>query len=514
MRICFYWFNLAAPPGMSIGVSILARKLADAGHEVHVLHLNERVGLPLDIEQILAHPEVVGAGLHALSFGLNHAQPALALAALLKDRFGDSQVLCGGVHTTLNAEAVLCSPGVDFVGLGEVDDMMVPFVEALEGAADPAGILGFWTQHGGKIRRNFVPPLPTLDTPSPPFFDGIDYRRIIAANRGFAETIVGRGCAMSCNYCHNAAIVETLSRHSVQPVSRGAFLRKRRVEHAIEELAEFEQRYGAVIQAYVFGDDTFAGSRDWLREFGRRYAAEIGKPFICNAIAEQIDAEVATILADAGCNMVKFGVESGSDRVRREVLNRRLSEERLARAVDLLHERGINSRAYVMIGAPGETPAELASTYQLCARLRFDSVRPSILYPFPGTELHRCCKELGLLAAERATTDYSSTTVLALPEPLRRAIEQTAVAYAWLLNLELGGAAAEAARPLIDDLHSLDASAWTVAEGRRRITQSGKRVHERLLTNGVDHYYAPFSDRPDVIFLYRDRVRPLINVES
>ena len=505
MKACFYWLNLATPPGMSIGVSILAHELADAGHDVSVVLLNERAGMPFEPGRLAEHARRGGFDLHALSFGQNHYAPAMRLASVLKEAAPDSRVLCGGVHTTLNAEEVLGHPDVDYVGIGEADGLMAPFVDRLESGGDMSGLPGFWS----KTVRNPMAPLPDITDQTSLFLDGIDYAPIIAAARGFAETVVGRGCPMKCNYCHNAAIQDTYRRLVKDPASKLRFCRLRSVDNVIAELSAFKSKYPDAIRAFNFGDDVFASDRDWLRDFSARYAAGIGLPFISNAIAGQIDEEIAGMLADAGCNMVKFGVESGSERVRREVLNRRLSEPRLAESVGMLHRQGINTRAYVMLGMPTETPDEMQATLKLCAGLRFDSVRPAIMYPFPGTQIHQLCVEQNLIDDSSAPTDYSTTTILRLPEPERVRIEKTAALYPWLLNACLGGEAAAASQPLIDRVRAESGPDW-----RRLLDEEREAVHRSLIGSGVEHYHAPFSDRQDVIFLYRRRIRPLINVEG
>lgn len=514
MNVCFYWFNLATPPGMSIGVSVLAHELAEAGHEVTVVLLNERVGMPFDPDRLARHARENGFDLHALSFGQNHYPLAMQLASLLKEVDPSSRILCGGVHTTLNAEEVIGHKDVDFVGLGEADGILPRFVSALESGIGYDAVPGFWVKEGASIIQNPMAPLPDITNQTSLFLHGFDYAPIIAASRGFAETVVGRGCPMQCNYCHNAAIQETYRRRSPEKAPALRFCRLRSVKSVIAELKAFVHCYGDVIRAFNFADDVFVSDRQWLREFADRYSAEIGLPFIANVIAGQIDEEAAELLSKAGCNMMKFGVESGSRRVRREVLNRALSEDRLAESVGLLGAQGINTRAYVMLGMPSETREEMQTTIALCARLRFDSVRPAIMYPFPGTKIHGFCAKSGLLDPNRVPTDYSTTTVLRVPLEERLHIEKTAVLYPWLLNLELGEEAARASRALVEEVVSFSQDAWSGGQGRDIISRRAPEIHEKLRRGGVPHYHAPFADRPDVIFLYRRRPRPLINVEA
>ncbi|HUU00759.1 MAG TPA: radical SAM protein [Myxococcota bacterium] len=514
MKICFHWFNLSTPPGMSVGASLLARELAEAGHEVRLLHLNESIGMPFDRDRLAAFFDEHSFDLHALSFGQNHFPVAMDMASLVKRLDPSCKVLCGGVHTTLNAETVLSHPSVDFVGLGEVDGLISRFVSALQGRGDHRSVPNFWVKENDGIHRNQMAPLPDITRQSWPFFDGIDYAAIIRANRGFAETIVGRGCPMKCNYCHNAAILDTLRKLTPGKITGATYCRQRSVEDVIGELKAFKERYPGILKAFNFGDDRFASSHEWLREFSAAYAAEIGLPFICNAIAGHLDEKMAHLLADAGCYMVKFGVESGSERVRKQILARELSESRLRKVVALLQRLGVNTRAYVMLGMPTESHEEMLATIRLCADLGFDSVRPSIMYPFPGTELYRTCLAQGLVDESRVPPDYSTTTVLKLPEQEKLFIEKTEALYAWLLNLYFNDRAAEASGKLVDLVRGMPGDRWRAGEGRRRIAEEGVKIHADLRRKGIEHYFAPFTDRPDVIFLFRDRIQPLINVEE
>lgn len=514
MKVCFHWFNLSAPPGMSIGASLLARELSDAGHQVVLLHLNEALGMPFDEDRLRAFFAEHSFDLHAMSFGQNHFPLAMRMATLVKRLDPGCKVLCGGVHTTLNAETVLAHPAVDFVGLGEVDGLIARFVTSLESGRDYRTLPNFWVKEEGKIYRNDLNPLPDITRQTWPFFDGIDYPAIIRANRGFAETIVGRGCPMKCNYCHNAAILDTIRELTPGRVRNRAYCRQRSVDDVIGELEQFKRRYPDDLKAFNFGDDRFASSREWLEEFSAAYTAAIGLPFICNAIAGHLDDRMARLLAEAGCYMVKFGVESGSQRVRKEILARQLSEARLRESVTLLRNLGVNTRAYVMLGMPTETHQEMLDTVKLCAALGFDSVRPSIVYPFPGTELHRSCVERGLIDDATVPPDYSTTTVLKLPENEKVLIEKTAASYAWLLNSYLNDRATRASAPLLDLVRDMTDERWRAGEGRRQIAEQGARIHAELSEMGIDHYFAPFDDRPDVIFLYRRRSRPLLNVEQ
>ncbi len=499
-----------------MGVSLLARELADAGHRVTVVHLNEEVGDPFDLDLIFAREAVVEAQVHALSFGSNHADLALELAAALGHRFPHAHTVCGGVHTTLNPEQVLASDGVDAVCIAEADGLLLQYVDALSQGHEQPAVESFWTKGPAGIQRNRVALPPALDNHPLPFFEGIDFGRLIRANRGLASVLVNRGCPKRCSYCHNAAVLDRIRRHSGQRLDMARICRQRPVGSVLEELSQLLSRFPQEVKAFSIADDTLVRDLGWLREFSTGYARLIRKPVVCNAHLSEISPEAADLLAGAGCVLVKLGVESGSSRVRDQVLRRPMDEEQLAQVVELLHGREISVRAYVMLGLPTETAAERLASLRLCARLRFDAVRPSIFHPYPGTRIYHQCMELGLADPQMRTRSYNTNAVLKLPLEQRVEIERTLLLAAWLMNLELGGEAAEASRPLLDRALAIGCEEWTVATGRERIGAWAEPVHQELQRQGVEHYWAPFADRPDAVFLYRrkGRRRPLPNIDD
>ena len=90
--------------------------------------------------------------------------------------------------------------------------------------------------------------------------------------------------------------------------------------------------------------------------------------FVCNAHARIFDEETASYLKNAGCRIVKFGLESGSDRIRRAVLHRYMSNKHIEEAFDIAHRFGFHTSAFVMMGLPHETIADIQDTVRLLAR--------------------------------------------------------------------------------------------------------------------------------------------------
>jgi radical SAM superfamily enzyme YgiQ (UPF0313 family) len=90
-------------------------------------------------------------------------------------------------------------------------------------------------------------------------------------------------------------------------------------------------------------------------------------------------------------------VESGSERVREEVLNRHYTNDHLQEIARKLHDKGLKFRTYNMIGLPTETEQELWETIDINVRMKADFPRCAIYTSMPHTRLTQFARAKGLL---------------------------------------------------------------------------------------------------------------------
>lgn len=131
---------------------------------------------------------------------------------------------------------------------------------------------------------------------------------------------------------------------------------------------------GGAKELYV-DDDTFLKNPRWVTDFCERYSSEVGVPFYCNARPETVRLDLCRRLKAAGCMAIGIGIESGNERIRREVLSRGMSNDRIVRAFQLAHEAGLKTWSFNMVGIPGETLSDFMDTVTLNDRVRTDYVR-------------------------------------------------------------------------------------------------------------------------------------------
>lgn len=120
-------------------------------------------------------------------------------------------------------------------------------------------------------------------------------------------------------------------------------------------------------------------------------------PFICNARVETVNKDILQCLKEAGCVSLDYGVETGSEWLRKNILQRKQSNEQIIEAFRLTRKIGIPSGSYNMIGLPFETAAMARETFLFNKRLRPSFGKVFYFHPYPGTRLFNLCQNYGLL---------------------------------------------------------------------------------------------------------------------
>jgi radical SAM superfamily enzyme YgiQ (UPF0313 family) len=294
----------------------------------------------------------------------------------------------GGPHPTFFPEMV-SEEGVDGICRGEGEGALVELVDTLAGGGPDAvsGVDNWSFRRNGDVISNPVRPY-TADLDSLPFPDrALVYERDpITARSKIKHFLTGRGCPYNCTYCFNHALSEIYG-------GKGKRFRQRSVDHVIEEVQWVRDHYP--LEFVVFVDDTFVLSKEWLAEFAEKYARRIGLPFFCNTRANLVTAEQVNLLKEAGCHCASMGIETGDDRIRNELLKRRMSTEQILEAARLFHEGGLLFTTTNMIGLPTSTLDNDFETLALNTQVKPSYAHVFIFQPYPRTELGEYTREHG-----------------------------------------------------------------------------------------------------------------------
>jgi anaerobic magnesium-protoporphyrin IX monomethyl ester cyclase len=383
------------------GIGYLSAMLKSGGHSTFLLHLKNDISERRLVQKIGAlKPDLIAISTTAQQFPY-----ARKYARSIKQHF-PTPIICGGIHPTLSPDEVISSECIDIVCVGEGEYTLLELAEALERRKDICKIADLWVKREGLIYQNPRRPL-LQDLDKLPFPDReIFGPPTILRGKRIADVIAGRGCPYDCTYCCNHGLRKVYS-------GLGKFLRYRSVANVLLEIQKLRTEYG--VQKINFDDETFTLNHSWLRQFCGRYASEIGLPFGCNARVETLNREILGLLKESGCEVLRIGIESGNEWLRREVLHRNMTNEQIKAAFDMAHEVGLNTLAFNMIGIPFETPEMAEETIALNRQIDPNQIQCSVFFPYPGTHLYQVCKAHDFLTLARKSSYFQEGSVLNLP---------------------------------------------------------------------------------------------------
>jgi len=346
-----------------------------------------------EVEQVLKdyNPSIVGISSATVTY-----RSALKIASIAKNLNPMLPVVMGGPHPTVVPEDVLREPNIDFVVIGEGEETLVELVNMLaQGEREFQHIDGLAFKRGGRVfinqPRAFIQNLDNLGFPARDLdlFESSYQPNVIGGH-----LIASRGCAYNCSFCSSKAIW-------------GRKVRRNSPGHVVKEMWEMVNRYGTY--HFNFNDDEFMANRKWLIELCENII-ETGLSSLvtwrANARVNHVDSEILKIMKKAGCIMLEFGIESGSDRILKE-MNKGITVEQAQSACRLVREAGIHVHAYFMAGIPQETLEDLQLTMRLMQKIGADTIMFTIFSPFPGTQLYDYAIAKGLLTPDTDMSLYS-----------------------------------------------------------------------------------------------------------
>lgn len=327
---------------------------------------------------------------------------ALNVAQAIK-RKRKIKTVFGGPHATYFPELIR-EEGCDVLCRGEGEYAMLEFVRSVNEGRDDTSIKNLCFKNKDAIISN---PLRELvsNLDEIPFPDRELYYKQYRyfRNNRTKYVIAGRGCPFSCTFCFNEQMKNMYQ-------GLGSYMRWRSPQNVIDEIRNI-QRYSKT-DSIFFMDDTFSLNKKWLRQFLPLYRRELGTPFVCLIRADTIDEEICKLLAHANCKVVGFGIESGDEGLRNELLKKRVTDEQIYRTASLLKECCIKFMTFNMVGLPGETTEQAFKTIELNIQIGAHYPRCGIFTPYPGTVLGNMVKREDLLEGKiNANTKHTGSII-------------------------------------------------------------------------------------------------------
>ena len=165
----------------------------------------------------------------------------------------------------------------------------------------------------------------------------------------------------------------------------GKTVRNRDISDVVAEIEHVHDRYK--VNDFYIVDDTFSIKKSRVLEFCERMKGK-DLTWSCLTRVNTVDEELVHSMKEAGCRMVKVGLESGSERVL-GLMNKKIKKEDTRKAARLFRENGLSWMAYFIVGTPGETIEEVNETLSFIEEIEPTFISFSNFTPYPGTEFYR-----------------------------------------------------------------------------------------------------------------------------
>ncbi len=335
-------------------------------------------------------PDIVGVSC-MFSSSYERAQHHCQLVKEVKD----VPVVLGGIHPSLFPEESILHDAVDFVIAGEGEIRFRKLLDMLNEGKEDFHFDGIAYKKKGKVIHNVrTTAIEDLDALPFPARNLIDYERYMKIGVPYApfsrgkrvcQILTSRGCPFNCFFCSTVKFW-------------GRQFRMRSVDNIIAEIKYMIDEYN--VDEVQFPDDNLTLHRNRTKELFTRYKDEIGLPWCTptGLMVKTLDKPLAKLMAESGAYQVTFAIESGSERVLKEVIHKPVPpKKKIKELVDEFHQNDVQVHGLFIVGFPGETKEEMMQTLTYPFDIGFESVTFFIANPMPGSALHRFCSERGYL---------------------------------------------------------------------------------------------------------------------
>lgn len=283
----------------------------------------------------------------------------------------------GGPHATSAGPAILFyHPEIDLVFHGEAEDTILEVLERKEKGLSLEGIAGtYWRVDNdtvGLIKRPLIRDLDKIPFPARDLLNMGNYSMPQFPGKKAGTLITSRGCHEQCVYCSSS---ETWGRQ----------FRFRGVGNVLQELDILkEEGY----EALHFEDDIFTANMKRAKSLCDEMSVrDYDFDWSCETRADYLDEELIKAMAQSGCKIIYFGVESGSQRIL-DAARKRLTKEQLVGIFRLVEKYDIKPHASVQFGLPGEDKKTIDETIQwLNEELKPASLELHLATLYPSTPL-------------------------------------------------------------------------------------------------------------------------------
>ena len=274
---------------------------------------------------------------------------AIPLSKKVKEEFPDITIIWGGYFATNQHPVVLNSGYVDYVISGPGDRAFPLLLDALENGDDPSKIKNLIYLKEGKIFKTHKEELLNQDElPQLPYEY---FNEFYPIKNYLQKTFMGNktmayhsslGCPFTCSFC------------AVVPIYNARWKGKS-AENFYKDIKWLKDNYG--LDSVEFHDNNFFTSRKRVVEFSKLVLNDNIKWWGEGRIdtIDKYSDEDLQLMKEAGCEMIFFGAETGSDEVLKQMdKGGTQSAQQIKDFAVRMKKFGIVPEYSFVLGMPGE----------------------------------------------------------------------------------------------------------------------------------------------------------------
>ena len=369
-------FQIITPP---LGLAYLAGMLEHHEYPVKIL---DGIALNLSLSSLKRSVKKEQPSIVGVTATTSQIFDALKVVKAAKEVCPECFTIIGGAHVTFLPIETMNDPSygkyLDAVCIREGEQTIYELTKTLEkNSGDLSAVRGIAYRKNTSIKINeprpLIEDLDSLPWPSRHLLP-MDRYKLLGKEEDIGHIYTSRGCPFNCIFCSSSKIL-------------GNRFRARSPESVVKEFEHIVSEYDPMTIEFV--DDLFTLNRKRVvkicRKLRKRHLYDI--PWACSS---RINVTTKSMLAEmkkAGCLLIYYGIESGSQRVL-NLMKKQLSIEQIVKVVKWTQEAKINLLGSFLFGIPGETKAEMEQTIGFAKKLGLLYTQFSIATPYPGTELY------------------------------------------------------------------------------------------------------------------------------
>jgi hypothetical protein len=191
--------------------------------------------------------------------------------------------------------------------------------------------------------------------------------------------------------------------------------------------------------------------------------------------------------------IVKFGLESGSEKIRRTILNRHMSNDNIVEAIAAVERHKMHSSVFIIVGFPHEGREDLFDTIRLLGRARPGRFRWTYFFPFPGTKAHQISLDGGFInqAKMQRLMNFTDESCLEFGPEQNLLLRKIGRIMPWFVNAWSDLPVAPFYREKVEQLLTLDEAQWQQAAPE--LLEQDKQYSRQHVEAGRSHYAVKYN---------------------